>query len=59
MSLKTLSILLITAAMTAGCTSIPEGLKPVDGFKADRYLGTWYKVARLDQIQIDTSLGCP
>ena len=48
MTLKTLSILLLTAAMTAGCTSIPEGLTPVDGFEADRYLGTWYEVARLD-----------
>jgi apolipoprotein D and lipocalin family protein len=32
----------------AGCTGIPEGLRPVTGFKAERYLGKWYEIARLD-----------
>jgi apolipoprotein D and lipocalin family protein len=32
----------------AGCTSVPSGLQPVDGFAADRYLGRWYEIARLD-----------
>ena len=32
----------------AGCTGIPQGLDPVRGFDADRYLGTWYEIARLD-----------
>jgi apolipoprotein D and lipocalin family protein len=31
-----------------GCTGIPEGVKPVDNFKLDRYLGRWYEIARLD-----------
>jgi apolipoprotein D and lipocalin family protein len=31
-----------------GCTGIPEGLEPVTGFEPDRYLGTWYEIARLD-----------
>lgn len=31
-----------------GCTSVPEGVKPVQGFEADRYLGTWYEIARFD-----------
>lgn len=31
-----------------GCSSIPKGLEPVGGFEADRYLGTWYEIARLD-----------
>jgi len=31
-----------------GCTGIPEGLRPVTGFEAGRYLGTWYEIARLD-----------
>ncbi|TRY33716.1 lipocalin family protein [Aliiglaciecola sp. M165] len=30
------------------CTSIPDGIKPVDNFELDRYLGTWYEIARLD-----------
>ena len=33
----------------AGCgTGVPEGLAPVGGFELDRYLGTWYEIARLD-----------
>jgi apolipoprotein D and lipocalin family protein len=31
-----------------GCVGIPKGLKPVDDFKVDRYLGTWHEIARLD-----------
>lgn len=32
----------------AGCVGVPEGLTPVSSFEADRYLGRWYEVARLD-----------
>jgi apolipoprotein D and lipocalin family protein len=31
-----------------GCVGIPENVKPVDHFKAERYLGKWYEIARLD-----------
>jgi len=31
-----------------GCGSMPEGIKPVDGFELERYLGKWYEAARLD-----------
>src|SRR5512141_2898122 len=31
-----------------GCIGIPENVAPVGDFKADRYLGTWYEIARLD-----------
>lgn len=35
--------------LTAGCTlGPPEGVTPVDDFEVERYLGTWYEVARLD-----------
>ena len=34
--------------LLAACTSVPEGIEPVGGFDADRYLGTWYEIARLD-----------
>jgi apolipoprotein D and lipocalin family protein len=27
---------------------MPDGLEPVQGFETDRYLGTWYEIARLD-----------
>lgn len=26
----------------------PDGVEPVTGFELDRYLGTWYEIARLD-----------
>ncbi len=32
----------------AACTGIPRGLKPVTDFDVERYLGTWYEIARLD-----------
>ncbi len=34
--------------LLAGCVAIPEGIEPVQGFQAQRYLGTWYEIARLD-----------
>ena len=38
----------IVACFCAGCGQIPDGVQPVTGFDAGRYLGTWYEVARLD-----------
>ena len=32
----------------SGCTGIPEGVSPVTDFSLNRYLGTWYEIARLD-----------
>ncbi len=32
----------------AGCTGLPDGVEAVDDFELDRYLGTWYEIARLD-----------
>jgi apolipoprotein D and lipocalin family protein len=32
----------------SGCTGVPEGVEVVTGFELQRYLGTWYEVARLD-----------
>lgn len=34
--------------LLAGCLGMPEGVRPVTGFELQRYLGTWYEVARLD-----------
>ncbi len=31
-----------------GCLGMPEGITPVSGFDAERYLGRWYEIARLD-----------
>lgn len=38
----------LTALALAGCTGVPEGIEPVSGFDTQRYLGTWYEIARLD-----------
>ncbi len=42
------SVSAVLAALFGGCASAPQGLEPVGDFKADRYLGTWYEIARLD-----------
>lgn len=31
-----------------GCVQIPQGITAVQGFDVQRYLGTWYEIARLD-----------
>ncbi len=36
------------ALFLSACTGAPEGVEPVSGFDLDRYLGTWYEIARLD-----------
>jgi apolipoprotein D and lipocalin family protein len=41
-------LVLLVPAILTGCTSIPEGVQPVQNFDIDRYLGTWYEIARLD-----------
>lgn len=41
-------LVLLAALMLAGCTGVPQGVTPVQGFQAERYLGTWYEIARLD-----------
>lgn len=39
---------LLLGAALSGCTGIPPGAEPVTGFQLERYLGTWYEIARLD-----------
>jgi apolipoprotein D and lipocalin family protein len=40
--------LILLFLFLAGCTGLPKGIEPVTGFEPDRYLGTWYEIARLD-----------
>lgn len=40
--------LLCVSSLLGGCLGMPDGVTPVTGFKLDRYLGTWYEIARLD-----------
>jgi apolipoprotein D and lipocalin family protein len=44
--MKILYIVIFT--LLTSCTGIPEGITAVDGFDVNRYLGTWYEIARLD-----------
>ncbi|MBM3162801.1 MAG: lipocalin [Chlorobi bacterium] len=41
-------LLLLFFMLFAGCTGIPDGLTVVEDFRLERYLGTWYEIARLD-----------
>ena len=41
-------LLLVALGLISACTGIPEGVKPVEGFELQRYLGKWYEIARLD-----------
>jgi apolipoprotein D and lipocalin family protein len=36
------------AVSLGGCLGIPDNAEAVQGFEVDRYLGTWYEIARLD-----------
>jgi apolipoprotein D and lipocalin family protein len=49
MSYHKISVALLVGAICAGCaTSPPANVNPVTGFDVDRYLGTWYEIARLN-----------
>jgi len=39
---------LLFATVLSGCLGMPTSVKPVQGFDLNRYLGTWYEIARLD-----------
>lgn len=41
-------LLAAVAIFLTACTGAPEGVEPVSGFELNRYLGTWYEIARLD-----------
>ena len=45
--MRSLFCLLCGLLLTA-CTGMADGIRPVTGFQLDRYLGTWYEIARLD-----------
>lgn len=39
---------LLTLVILASCATIPRGARAVQPFDADKYLGKWYEIARLD-----------
>ncbi len=44
--LKKITLALIL--LLTGCVGIPENIKPVTHFNAQKYLGKWYEIARLE-----------
>ncbi len=42
------NLLIICCLLLAGCVGKPDTVQPVTGFELQRYLGTWYEIARLD-----------
>ena len=45
-----LSLAVLTALLLPGCLGTPDNIQPVTNFKLEKYLGTWYEIARLDYI---------
>ncbi len=41
-------ILLSLITLCSACTGLPKNVSPVTEFETERYLGTWYEIARLD-----------
>ncbi len=42
------NLLLFLSLFIVACAYGPKGITPVSGFDLDRYLGTWYEIARFD-----------
>lgn len=42
------AIVLTALYLLPSCSSIPGNADPVENFEVDRYLGTWYEIARFD-----------
>lgn len=41
-------IALFALLALSACTGKPDNIKPVENFQAQKYLGKWYEIARLD-----------
>ena len=39
---------LLGSLMLTACLGMPKQVQPINNFQLDRYLGTWYEIARLD-----------
>jgi apolipoprotein D and lipocalin family protein len=42
------NVLMLLFLVLAGCVGKPDNVEPVENFKLEKYLGTWYEIARLD-----------
>ena len=41
-------LMVVLAMLLSGCLGMPKTVQPVENFELNRYLGTWYEIARLD-----------
>jgi apolipoprotein D and lipocalin family protein len=48
LKLKSTITLYMVTVMLIGCLGVPEGIRVIDNFELNRYLGKWYEIARLD-----------
>ncbi|SDU05009.1 lipocalin family protein [Halopseudomonas salegens] len=48
LNFRTWLLMLMTGLVLSGCVRLPAQVTPVDNFQLERYLGTWYEIARLD-----------
>ena len=39
---------IVLLILLSGCTGKPDNIKPVENFQSEKYLGTWYEIARID-----------
>jgi apolipoprotein D and lipocalin family protein len=46
--MKRVILTMILSFLFSGCAGIPKGVKAIDKFEVEKYLGTWYEIARLD-----------
>ena len=46
--MKKVIAIMALSFLLSGCAGIPSEVHAVDNFQIDRYLGTWYEIARLD-----------
>lgn len=45
--MRMMKFLLVLVSLSA-CTGLPDKVQPVENFEIERYLGTWFEIARLD-----------
>jgi apolipoprotein D and lipocalin family protein len=43
-----LNLMVVLLLFISACTTVPEGIDPVESFEVEAYLGKWYEIARLD-----------
>lgn len=48
--LGSLTLLSASLLVMNSCNSLPKGVKTIQDFDKDKYLGSWYEIARLDFV---------